>query len=178
MPDKIIYMPSWRFVMAHHSKKPDGEVLDATGIFKYHTSYRIDFKIVSRDEYQDRLLRNEGVVFQPRWSDVGYNFLVEQVLGFYHIIVGRPMTKRGAHCPHGGMNHRAVSICYVGDYDEIEPPTEMLEVSAKRIIVPVMAMRRIPLENIVGHRDYNKTKTCPGEKFDLALFREIIKKYM
>jgi len=40
-----------------------------------------------------------------------------------------------------------------------------------------MEIFNVPAENIKGHRDYAK-KSCPGKKFDLALFREIVKQFI
>ena len=94
-----------------------------------------------------------------------------------HVIVGRPLTRSGAHCPQEGMNQRGIGICFIGNYDAIEPPVDLLENTAKRIIIPLMAIFKIPRSNIIGHRDVKGVKkSCPGKKFDLDTLRSIVKR--
>src|SRR5947209_16977 len=58
----------WKGIVWHHSASPDGVARDWPGIVKYHTSYRIDFDIVTQDEFERRLAAHEGKVFQKPWK--------------------------------------------------------------------------------------------------------------
>lgn len=174
----MISIPDWQYILIHQSTKPDGETLDASGIFRYHTSYRIDYHIVGREDFWKRRSNGDGKVFQKAWSDVGYPFLVERIKGMVHVIVGRPLTRYGAHCPQEYMNRKAIGVCYIGNYDADEPDTEMLEISIKRLIIPLMGIFKISCSNILGHRDIaGVKKSCPGRKFNLDTYRNIVKRF-
>jgi hypothetical protein len=171
----MIQIPEREFIMCHHSTTLDSQTFDIQGIWDYHMSYRIDFHIVGREEYLQRFAIKDGKVFQAAWSDVGYNALVETIGKHVHVVMGRPLYKIGAHCPDQGMNRRAWSICFVGNYDVDEPPTDMLEAAAKRFIVPLMVLnKKITLDHIIGHRDAAHDRTCPGKKFELDTLRDIV----
>jgi hypothetical protein len=173
---EMIVMPEREFIMCHHSTTPDGQTFDIQSIWDYHMSYRINYHIVSTEEYLRRLANKDGKVFQPAWSDVSYNALAEVIGKHVHVVMGRPLYKIGAHCPDQDMNRRAWSICFVGNYDKDEPSTVMLEAAAKRFIVPLMLMnKKITLDHIIGHRDATKNRTCPGNKFDLGTLRTIVR---
>ncbi len=45
----------WKGIVWHHSASPDGVTRDWGAIVKYHTSYRVDFNIVSKEEFDRRL---------------------------------------------------------------------------------------------------------------------------
>lgn len=132
---------NWKAIMLHHSATPDGRTFSWQAIRRYHTQHN-------------------------GWLDIGYHFGIELVRDEYEVLVGRPLSMPGAHCK--GMNTRAIGVCFVGNYDEIEPPEEMLRIAIHRLIGPLMVMLGIPSSNILYHRDY-AVKTCPGTKFSRAL---------
>lgn len=139
-------------------------------------SFRIDYHIVGPDEYLRRLANKDGKVFQPAWSDVGYNALVEMIGKHVHVVMGRPLYKAGAHCPDRNMNVRAWSICFVGNCDREEPSAAVLEAAAKRFIIPLMVLnRKITLDHIIGHRDATANRSCPGTKFSVDTLREVVR---
>lgn len=179
----MIVMPKYTHIIPHHSTTADGRTFNTQGIWTYHMSYRVDYHIVNRGTF---LKKKKGYDlgnlpgkhnFQYPWRDVGYYFLIEYINGWVHIIVGRPLTDSGAHCPQERMNQRGIGICYIGDFDRFEPPKEVLEISSKRLIIPLMAQFKIPVKNILGHRDIKGVKkSCPGKKFDLDTLRIIVKR--
>ena len=82
----------WKGICWHHSASPDGKVRDWPGIVKYHTSYRVDFNIVGKEEYERRLAAKEGKSFQPPWKAVGYHGGIELVDDGVLFNQGRPLS--------------------------------------------------------------------------------------
>lgn len=158
-------------VLIHHSGGPDGEGNNTAEIRRYHTSYRIDYKIVSREEYERRLEAGAGSVFQTPWADVGYHCLAEKVGETYEVLMGRPWDMNGAHCP--GQNDRALGICLVGDFNLAQPPVEQLKVAAKQVAFWCRHYV-IPTPEIWRHDAWSSTD-CPGDWFDIELFRGMVK---
>lgn len=127
----------WDSIMLHHSAGPDGKAVDWTGIRRQHTEER-------------------------GWRDVGYHFGVERVEGAYKALIGRPLHLQGAHEPTA--NRSAIGVCMVGNYSDVAPPDEMLQVLGRLILVPLMELLDIPESGILFHRDKKATE-CPGARF-------------
>lgn len=127
---------NWKAIMIHHSLTADGKVVDTQAIRRYHTEIL-------------------------RWSDIGYHFLIENINGEYEVLLGRPLTRAGAHCP--AVNRTAIGICCVGNYDLEPPPENMLHILKKRLILPLSEL--FGINEILYHRDYSR-KTCPGKLFE------------
>lgn len=115
------------------------------------------------------------------WNDIGYHAGVELVtdnpeLGKYRYqaLMGRGLKYQAAACPEGGMNSKALHVCCIGNYDVIAPPQELLEVLVRRILKPWMVLFELSPNCIVGHRDFNPNKTCPGSLFDLNTLRGMV----
>lgn len=142
---------NWKYIMLHHSKTVDSGTVSWPAIRKYHT-------------------KDMG------WNDIGYHFGVEWAGLEYEAIVGRPLDMEGAHCKEGGMNHKAIGICMVGDYDLAEPNPIMLQILATRLIIPLSRIFQIPLDmsHILFHREYASYKSCPGYK----VTKDLIFKYL
>lgn len=144
-------------IMIHHSLTPDGATVSWPAIERYHRE-------------------TQG------WQDIGYHAGVECVTAnpdlaayAYQALVGRPGFADAAACPQGDMNRLALHVCCVGNFDLIPPPAEMLAVLVRRIVMPWVAQYNIPADRIVGHRDYNPAKSCPGRLFDLDILRRMIR---
>lgn len=58
------------------------------------------------------------------WDECGYNFLVERDGTVYP---ARPLFKKGAHCPHDGMNRNAIAAAFVLRGTEEKPSREALD---------------------------------------------------
>ncbi len=162
---------NWTHVIVHHSATKDGRVNDWEAIRRYHMSYRIDGTSVTVEEFERRLLAKEGKRFERPWSDIGYHFGIEKVNDAFVTQLGRPLNQAGAHTV--GMNHCAIGICCVGDYDK-EPPPEGMVVMLVDLLKELCGQFGIPVENIKRHSDY-ANKTCPGTEFDLEAVKERIK---
>jgi len=109
------------------------------------------------------------------WLDIGYHFGIEKIGDNYSYLIGRPITKQGAHCV--GMNNKAIGVCFVGNYDDYQPSDQMLEEGSKYIITPLMKIFDIPTDNIVFHNEYSD-KTCPGKKFSKKRLIRTINNYI
>jgi len=138
------------YIVLHHSLTKDGDTVSWQAIRKYH-------------------------IHELGWRNVGYHYGIELVNGYYEILVGRSMIESGAHCKAEGMNYKSLGVCFVGNYDEVAVPSEMLE-RGINLVLGLMYAYNIPVENIRGHREYAYHKSCPGRKFSLDDFRETLAK--
>lgn len=129
-------------IILHHSATQDGKTLSWDDIKRYH-------------------LQTNG------WKDIGYHYGIEQIEADTMILVGRMLDEAGAHCV--GMNAKSLGVCFVGNFGLAEPPKESWDAGI-RLVSSLCRVFGIPHENVQGHRDFSD-KTCPGRKFDLALFR-------
>ena len=144
-------------IMIHHSLTKDGEEVSWGAIERYHREV-------------------------DKWLDVGYHAGVEETgpeakLGEYRYqaLIGRPLADQASACPQGGMNRVALHVCCVGNYDDVAPPDALLRCLVRRVVLPWMREFLIPPENIVGHRDFNPAKSCPGRLFDLDRLRAMVR---
>jgi len=135
---------NWTHIAIHHSLSEDGTVFNWRAIRNWHIDHN-------------------------GWKDVGYHYGVELINNTYEVLVGRPLNETGAHIKEKNMNRKAIGICFVGNYDNSAPSTEMLDVASKRIIIPLMDIFNIDQNHIVFHRDYATYKSCPGKMFTRQL---------
>jgi len=142
---------NWTHIMIHHSATVDSSTFSWSAIRKYH-------------------------IMDPahKWNDIGYHFGVEIVGTEYEALVGRPLDIKGAHCPQGGMNEKAIGICLIGNFDIVIPNSAALKVLSTRLLRPLMRLYSIIPQNIVFHRDFNFLKSCPGKLFT----RELLAPYI
>ena len=136
---KKIYVP-WTHIGIHHSLTADGTVFNWRAIRNWHIN-------------------------ENGWSDVGYHYGVELIDNTYEVLVGRPLHQTGAHIKENNMNKKAIGICFVGNYDEKSPSSEMIDVACKRLIIPLMKIFNIDQAHIDFHRDHASYKSCPGKMF-------------
>jgi N-acetylmuramoyl-L-alanine amidase len=130
-------------IVIHHSASADTSSVNAQDIRRWHK--------------------------ERRWRDIGYHLVIERVGTQYEAIIGRPFTEAGAHCANGGMNHRGVGVCFVGDFDKDRPDPEMLRFGARHLRA-ICEMLAIPIERsaIVGHKEVPGASTaCPGRHFPM-----------
>ena len=134
-------------IVLHHSLTIDSRTVSWPAIRKYH-------------------------VHTLGWRDIGYHAGIEEIRnpGEYEVLIGRDYFDTGAHCTQNNMNKKGFGFCFVGNFDETDPPEPMLERAAE-YLATVCRLGNISPENITGHRDHNPGKSCPGKRFDIDDFR-------
>ncbi len=145
-------MPTTRLVhptilVLHHSLTKDSGTVSWGAIRKYHTE-------------------------TLGWDDIGYHWGSELIGIRYEILTGRMMIERGAHVKH--HNYNSLGFCFIGNHDKDEVPPEMWELGI-RFVRSVCAVFNIETEWVLGHRELDRSKTCPGTKFNLDGFRTQLK---
>lgn len=170
---------AWKGIVWHHSATADNPNSDNwEGIRKYHTSYRVDGSIVTKEKY-DEAAASGGRHCEKPWSDIGYHLGIERENGKLVVRIGRPWTKSGAHAGFkqtNKYNETYLGCCMIGDYDKQAPDQEMMDLCVS-VTKHLMSKFNIEKSNVLGHREtYDQVgvprqKTCPGSKFDLELFR-------
>ncbi len=137
------------YVMLHHSLTTDGPTVSWGAIRYYHTVIK-------------------------GWRDVGYHYGIELISSghhqYYEILQGRMPDQVGAHCYQGGMNRKSIGVCLVGNFDEDPVPQGQMDRTIE-LVSWLLGEFHIPVENILGHRDFASYKSCPGSQFDLDAFR-------
>jgi hypothetical protein len=120
----------------------------------------------------DRWHRERG------WKGIGYHYVITNGVINHGdkydgeldgvVQVGRPLDTIGAHC----MNHNAdsIGICLVGVHHFTGRQFEELV----DLVGTLSVKYGIPSENVHGHREYDKGKTCPN--FDVAWIRNVLMK--
>ena len=174
----------WKGIVWHHSAGPDGKIRDWPGIVKYHTSYRIDFDIVTKEDYERREAAKDGKKFEEPWSAVGYHGGIELVGTDAVFMAGRPLSLKGAHAGVAGASNRFndeyLGLCAMGNYDVVTPPGKIWGL-ALAVTREFMKTFEIINAHVIGHREvYDKLgvprqKSCPGKHWNMDLFREQLK---
>jgi hypothetical protein len=147
-------------IVIHHSATVDGPTVSWAAIERFHTVDRA-------------------------WDDIGYHYGVELVAGAgYQALIGRDERQRAAAAPEADMNRAAIHVCCVGNYDIQAPPLDMLRCLVRRVLRPLVGRYRIPVGNVIGHRDVGlmagfdwrkgQYKSCPGRLFDLGRVRSML----
>lgn len=135
-------------IMIHHSATEDGLALMSwEAIRAYHT-------------------KTKG------WADIGYHYGAEYIRNAPVVLVGRPETFEGAHTL--GHNDHTIGFCFVGDYDEITPPSELLQVAARRILAPLCLRHNLRSSDLLPHSYYASHKTCPGKEFPMDILQNLV----
>ena len=141
-----------KFIILHHSLTKDSETVSWQAIRDWHINHE-------------------------KYREIGYHFGLELVQSHGHIkprheiLVGRMPNDSGAHCKQMGMNRQSLGICFVGNFDDGKPPTEMWLMGLK-FVRALMDIYEIPRQNVKGHREFCDYKSCPGYFFNLNKFRE------
>jgi len=137
-------------IVIHHSLTEDSRTMSWNAIRKYHKNAN-------------------------GWRDIGYHFGIERIDRSYEILMGRMLTDTGAHCKEMGMNRVGIGVCFVGNYDYLEPSIDMVYEGAK-LCACMCELFNIKVENIIGHSSLATYKSCPGKMFPLELLRKLTTK--
>ncbi len=119
----------------------------------------------------DRWHRERG------WRMIGYHYVIlngYRRKGVYSedddglIEPGRPLEEVGAHCR--GYNKTSIGICLIGDRLFSE---KQLFYALPELVRELMERFSLRLEDVYGHREFNRSKTCPN--FEV---REVLKRVL
>jgi hypothetical protein len=155
-----------RAIVIHHTTTPDGRTL-SWGIIR---------------------LDHMGLVPWSNWlkkpmDEIGYHYGVE-VYGYAdyeyeEILIGRPETWAGGHCPQEGMNDKSIGVCLTGNFDLAPPSDRMLTRTVREVVVPLMYRYHLAVGDVRGHAYYaNDGRTCPGKLFPWDKFYGMIRSEM
>ncbi len=137
-------------IVIHHSLTKDGSTVSWGAIRKYHMDPAGPYNM----------------------QDIGYHFGVELIGDHYEVLLGAMPNEEGAHCKDAGMNHKALGICVVGNFDVDQVPDGALSCLIK-LVRWLMGKYGIPVPRVYRHSDFAK-KTCPGKLFPWARFIQTI----
>ena len=97
----------------------------------------------------------------------------------YHFIIGhtgevfkaQPIEQPAWHCTNYQANLVSIGICFLGNFENIEMPTEQFNAGIK-LIKTLLEKYNVPLTNVLRHRDVVSDIThtagsteCPGKNF-------------
>lgn len=157
-------------IIIHHTATEEDT---PESIKRYHTSYRVDGNIVTKEDFERRLAEGGGRVFTHPWSDIGYNYIIGGGKRCKtKIFKGRPEEKAGAHTK--GHNHDSIGITVVMNGDK-RPPTKAQMDKLVFLCNMLCQKHGIPTRMIEPHRKYTD-KTCPGKKFNMKRLRIAVRK--
>ena len=111
------------------------------------------------------------------WEDIGYHYLIGDNKNS-HVIngglyIGRLEKFQGAHAK--GYNKNSIGVCLIGDLDKKSPTPKQIKTLIK-FLKQKMQEHKIPLKNILGHRELpGVTKTCPGKFVNMDEIRKMVK---
>lgn len=167
-------MPKWKSIIIHHSATDDdNELQDWDGIKKFHTSWRLGGKIISKAE--GKKLLSEGKPVLKPWADIGYHWGLELINNKLVFQRGRSLTQSGAHCI--GMNNQSIGICCVGNFDKCQPSEAMYFNCAQLCCLMIKQFPAITPWEIYPHKKF-AIKTCPGVLFDMSRLIKYVKYYI
>jgi len=155
-------------IVLHHSLTKDGATVSWNAIRKYHMSWKCEG--VALDPAQVPAIIAQGAPVEKPWNDIGYHFGIELVGDHYEILIGRMLNEQGAHCREKSMNRRSLGICLIGNFDLAPPPPAQWAL-ALRLVRSLMEILDVTTGRVFGHSEPAPYKSCPGRRFDLALFR-------
>lgn len=103
-------------------------------------------------------ISNEGI------PGIAYHYIIDREAKVFHT---QDLENISWHV--SGQNTRSIGICFIGNYDELEP-TKMQMLQLVKLIQYLNRKLGRKLQ-FAGHRDYS-TKTCPGKHVDLGLVKQ------
>ena len=136
----------WKGITLHHSLSTDGDTLNWRAIRKYHMGKGYD--------------------------DVGYHFGIEKVKGEVEVLVGRPLYSSGAHTL--GSNKDTIGICIVGNYN-VNDLERCIVDKLIQLCAGLCYSLDIPFDEVMGHKERDKRRTCPGDFFNLSEIRNLVR---
>jgi N-acetylmuramoyl-L-alanine amidase len=141
------------YIIIHHSLTRDSGTVSWAAIRKYH-------------------------VETLGYRDIGYHYGIEVVENpmdkqpSYEILMGRFPDEQGAHCPP--RNRDSVGVCLIGDFDNYAVPMDQWNLAVRLCVWVKSLYPKILVSSILGHREAQLNRTCPGKNFNMDGFREAV----
>lgn len=114
---------------------------------------------------------------QRGWDGIGYHYVIlngsRETSKVYNnkddgkVEIGRDINTRGAHCY--GENSKSAGICLIGKRTFT---AKQLYSGLPDLINALMDTYELGLDDIYGHNDFNKAKTCPN--FDVEILKKLL----
>jgi len=142
----------WKFIIIHHSATDEGNSL-CFNLAHYSRGFRkgLGYHFVINNGTKGKI--DGQIEVSPRW--------IKQ--------------EDGSHCKAGGMNHKGIGICLVGNFCKEKATKKQID----SLISLVNILRKhfnIPMKNIIGHSHVAGAKTkCPGKYFPWRKFKNRLK---
>lgn len=100
------------------------------------------------------------------YSAIGYHVVIEEDGS---VVQGRPIGKRGAHCPQGQYNSKGIGICLTGGLKDGKPSDAFKREqwgALREVVSGFVEEFRIDWDLVKGHRDIirefgGRAKACP-----------------
>ena len=116
---------------------------------------------------------------QRGWSGIGYHFVIRRN---GKIEPGRTIEKKGAHV--AGFNAKSIGISLAGGVASdgqtpVDNFTDDQLIAARDLVLDLMAIYRVPSNNVMGHNEviakitHSSPKACPV--FSMEHFRDMVK---
>jgi len=141
----------WQYVVIHHTATTSGSV----------------------ESINAAHLKNKDKNGNP-WLGIGYHFVIGNGDGMADGAIEPTFRWRtqiqGAHAGSSDKdyNERGIGICLVGNFEKT-PPTPAQKRSIKLLVQTLRNEYRIPVTEVVGHKDIRASSTeCPGKFFPMA----------
>jgi len=118
---------------------------------------------------------------EQKKPDINYNFVIERIKQDYHAITARPFVYL---CEWDdidkSINRRAIHVALLGSYDVKIPEMRLLEVTAYKVLNPLLKIFKLPPSKIKFHRELssNKDLTCPGEFIDKGKIISLVRRFV
>lgn len=133
-------------IIIHCAATPNGACWCAEDIDDWH----------GENKFLRRHLQGGLTNVSPHLKHIGYHYVIETT---GKIVRGRSLSETGAHAK--GQNTNSIGICLVG----LDKFTHEQWATLKSLVYSLQTRFKHHLK-VIGHRDVNKGKTCPG--FDVA----------
>jgi hypothetical protein len=143
---EVVKEVKWKGITLHHSLSQDGDSLNWRAIRRYHIG--------------------------KGWEDVGYHFGIEKVQGEVEVLVGRPLFMDGAHTK--GSNEDTIGICIVGNYN-VQDLERCVVDKLIQLCAGLCYTLDIHWDEVMGHKERDKNRTCPGDFFNLSEIRNLVR---
>lgn len=176
---------SWDGIIIHHSTTKAGLTVDWGDLVRFHTSYRVDGKVVDSAEYKKCFMQRKGSKFAEPMREVGYHLgidYLEDAKGSFAPVpqYGRSFDSNGVHATYPlehAFNNRYLGLVVVGNFDAKSLRPELWD-ACLRTVRSLMDAFTIPVDKVIGHREadvlagLDNPRSCPGSLFSLEKFRK------